>query len=106
MRLPVNRFVLPLPLACRFCGVATKFLRIIYPNPAAPQATFTLTNVLGAVKREYAKMLFLRDQEGLAEEERGEYAGQVRTYQTTREVVSLAILREEAAGTGDTAIPT
>ncbi len=71
-----------------------QFLQVIYRNPAAPQATFTLTNVLGAVKREYAKMLFLRDQEGLAAEERREYAGQVRTYQTMQALVSLAILRE------------
>ncbi len=71
-----------------------QFLQVIYRNPTAPQATFTLMNVLGAVKREYAKMLFLRDQEGLAEEERGEYAGQVRTFHTMQVLVSLAVLRK------------
>ncbi len=75
-----------------------QYLRALPRHPTAPDQTFTLSHVVGAVKREYAKWQYLRDEQAALGEDTSGSERWVATYQTVYALASLAVLRDTKDG--------
>jgi hypothetical protein len=66
------------------------YLSVIYKRT---DRRFSLSHLLGAVKREYGRMLYLRQEKGRTDKERIIYDWNAATYQTMQNLVVVSLLQ-------------